>query len=371
MQIRRTELVVAGAGALLAAASVTVRGGAAEVAVCAAVLGGSLGAVRRYPQASWIVAAAALLATVPQGVVGTPTYLLVPLHAFAAGRWDRRWSGLAGLVVLIVVSELGVLVAHESAVPAAMIPVAAWGAARALRERALVAERLSAQAGELEDELEAFAELSVRYERAQIAAELHDMVAHAITVMVVQASAGQRLVAVDPQLTAQAFEVIAGAAHQAEQDIGRLVEMLADADSGAPAPDLAVIEELIASAAGSGLHVTLRLEGEREGLPEVVGQTAYRVVQEGLTNALRHGSGATVDVLVRGDRDALHVEIVNGPPSGRALLSDAGTGTGLTGLRERVGAVGGELQAGPTADGGWRLAARLRRRAARGASQPT
>ena len=177
--------------------------------------------------------------------------------------------------------------------------------------------------------------------------------------MVVQASAGQRLAAIDPELTAEAFEAIAGAAHQAEQDIGRLVELLAEREGAGPGPDIAVVEELVARAAASGLVVTLRLEGELAGMSAIIGQTAYRVVQEALTNAIRHASGALIEVHVRGGHDELLVEVVNGPATGGGLLSGAGTGTGLTGLRERVGAVGGEFDAGPTGDGGWRLRARL------------
>src|SRR5215218_8475760 len=143
------------------------------------------------------------------------------------------------------------------------------------------------RARELEDEREAHAALSVRYDRARIAGELHDIVAHAISVMVVQASAGQRL-AHDPEGTAEAFCAIAGAAREAEEDMGRLVALLAERDAVGPAPDLALVEELVARAAGSGLDVSLRLEGEREGLPAEIAHMAYRVVQEGLTNALRY-----------------------------------------------------------------------------------
>lgn len=361
MRGQRNEPVVVALAAGLAAVSVVPWSGDPVVVAAAAVLGGALGAARRHPRAAWIVATAALLATVPQGVLGLPTYLLVPAHAFCAGRWERRlWPGLAATAALIVVSELAVLVGHDAAVPFAFVPAAAWAAGRALRDREQLAERLAERAGELEDEREAYAQLSVRYERARIAAELHDIVAHALSVVVVQASAGQRLAAVDPELTAEAFEAIASAAHQAEHDMGRLVELLGDPAGAGAAPDVALVEELVARAAGSGLQVTLRLEGERDGLPAAVAETAYSVVREGLTNALRHASGAHVEVLVRGATGELLVEVVNGPATGSALLAGIGTGTGLVGLRERVGALGGELQAGPTADGGWRLHAVLR-----------
>ncbi len=252
--------------------------------------------------------------------------------------------------------------------PALLIPAAGWGAGRALRERELVGAQLAERVSELEQEREAHAALSVRYERARIASELHDIVAHAISVMVVQASAGQRLAAHDPEATVETFEAIAGAARQAEADMGRLVALLGDEDAIGPAPDLALVEELVARATGSGLDVTLRFEGQREGLPAPLAETAYHVVQEGLTNALRYAGGALVRVLLRGDAEALLVEVRNAPASSERALAGAGSGTGLQGLRERVGASGGTLEAGPTPDGGWRLSARLPRRVGAAAS---
>jgi signal transduction histidine kinase len=176
---------------------------------------------------------------------------------------------------LVGALELGVLIAHETGgVPALLIPSAGWGAGRALRERELVAAELAERVRELEDEREAHAALSVRYERARIASELHDIVAHAISVMVVQASAGQRLAAVDPSLTAETFDAIGEAARQAEQDMTQLVALLAADEAIAGTPDLTLIEELLARAAGTGLDVTLRLEGSRDALPAPAVETA-------------------------------------------------------------------------------------------------
>jgi signal transduction histidine kinase len=236
-------------------------------------------------------------------------------------------------------------------------------AGRAIRDRDLVATRLAERAAELDREREAYATLSVRYERARIASELHDIVAHAMSVMVVQAGAGQRLAAVDPELTAETFEAIAEAARQGEQDMGRLVALLSDDDAIAAAPDVALIEELIVRAAGTGLDVRLRLEGACEGLPAPAAETAYRIVRESLTNALRYASGAPVEVLVRGEEADLVVEVVNDAGRRPGTLAGHGTGNGLRGLREQVSSVGGRLQAGPWGEGGWRVAARVPRHA--------
>jgi len=141
--------------------------------------------------------------------------------------------------------------------------------------------------------------------------------------------------------------------------MGRLVDLLADANALGEAPDLTLVEELVARAAGTGLDITLRLEGDRGGLPVAVVQTAYRVVQESLTNALRYASGSAVDVLVRGDAEALEVEVVNGPAPRAVALAGHGAGTGLRGLGDRVGACGGAFAAGPTDDAGWMVTARV------------
>jgi len=364
---RRTEVLL-GLGAIavgVGTAPLEQAGAASYLAVV--IIGAAFGAGRRHPRAAWAVTAITLIAATPFGPLPAGVSLVAVAQAFWAGRGDDRWWGIAGLVALVAALETNLL-GTDSFVPALILPAATWGAGRALRERELVAQQLAERARELEEEREAHAALSVRYERARIASELHDIVAHAISVMVIQASAGQRLALRDPEATVETFEAIAGAARQAEQDMGRLVALLGDERAIGPAPDLALVEELVARAAGSGLDITLRLEGDREGLAAPVGETAFHIVQEGLTNALRYAAGAAVRVLVRGDRDALVVEVLNASTESDASLAGAGTGTGLQGLRERVGACGGLLEAGPTPDGGWRLSARLPRRVSAPAS---
>jgi signal transduction histidine kinase len=361
---RRADLLLGLGAAAFGAAETAVEGlGAASVAT-AAVVGATLGAARSRPFAARAVAVAALLAQVTIGPISLALAFLAAAHAFSAARHEGRWAGVAWLLAVVGALELGAAVSNDSPVPFILVPGTAWAAGRALRERELIAAQLAERARELEEEREAHAALSVRYERARIASELHDIVAHALSVMVVQASAGQRLADVDPDATAETFEAIAGAAREAQQDMGRLVSLLSDDRAIGAAPDLALVEELVARASGSGLDVRLRLEGEREGWPVPLAEAAYRVVQEGLTNALRYAAGTPVSVLVRGAPDALTVEVSNVQAAREAALAGVGTGSGLRGLRERVGACGGTLDAGPTPNGGWLLAARLPRRAA-------
>ena len=360
----RRDLLVALAGASYGAVAAALTGLSPAVTVAAGVAGAALGLVRRLPTLAWATAAAMLFATAAGGGLLEAPFVLVAVHAFCAGRWAGSRSGIAGAVALVAAAIVTATAIDESGVPFLLLIGAPWAAGRALREREHVAAQLAQRARELEEEREAHAALSVRYERARIASELHDIVAHAISVMVVQASAGQRIAADDPAAAGETFEAIADAARQAEQDMERLVALLGGEDAIGAAPDLALVEELVSRAAGSGLDVTLRLEGEREGLPAELVETAYRIVQEGLTNALRYASGAPVSVRVDGAQDALVIAVENGPAAQENRLAGAGTGNGLRGLRERVGAFGGRLEAGPTAQGGWRLGARLPRRIA-------
>lgn len=360
MSPRRTDAAIAiGALAIgLGTAPLDHAGTAAYVA--GAVICLALGFGRSHPRAGWVATSVALLATAPLEEMPTAISLAAFAQAFWTGRGEGKWPGVIGLVSLLVALQVNQF-GTDSFVPALMLPLAAWLGARALRERELIATQLAERARELEDEREAHAALSVRYERARIASELHDIVAHAISVMVVQASAGQRLTH-DPEATAETFQAIAGAAREAEQDMGRLVALLGDEKAIGPAPDLALVEELVGRAAGSGLDVTLRLEGEREGLPAEVGETAYRIVQEGLTNALRYAAGAAVTVRVSAGRDELGIEVENAPAERESSLDGSGTGNGLRGLRERVDACGGRLSAGPTTSHGWLVSAQLPRR---------
>jgi signal transduction histidine kinase len=331
--------------------------------VAAVVAGLSLLVRRSHPRAGWVVALAVLAL-----LIAVPGDLLIPFfavlyHVFNAGERDGgRASWLAGAGALLV-SQVPASWVDTRGYGFAFLAPLLWFAGRALRERELLASRLAERAAELEAEREAYAALSVRYERARIAADLHDIVAHALSVMVVQAGAGQRLAGVDDELAAETFAAISESARQAEQDMGRLVALLGEVGAIGPAPDLGVVEQLVQRAAGSGLDVRLRLEGDRDGLPAEVVEAACRVVQESLTNALRYASGAAVQVLVRGEPDALMVEIANAAAPADAALAGAGTGNGLRGLRERVGACGGRFEAGPVHGGGWSVSACLPRRA--------
>jgi signal transduction histidine kinase len=286
--------------------------------------------------------------------------LLLPVVAFLAGLAPAWPAGAlaVGLLLAGVVASQVITFDDGSLVPEIMLPLTLYLAGLALRGREAVAGRLAEQAEELEVERDAYARLSVRYERARIAAELHDVVAHAISVMVVQASAGQRLAVREPARAVETFDVIATAARQAQADLDRLADLLArDAapDAGA---DLGLVREIIDTARASGLPVTLRVSGDTSSVSGAVAHAALRVVQEGLTNALRYAPGALIEVAVEARPGALELSIVNNRSTAPARLG-LGSGRGLTGLRERVGACGGTLHAGPDSEGGWSVRASI------------
>jgi signal transduction histidine kinase len=280
--------------------------------------------------------------------------LALPVIAFLAGRapaWPAGAVAVGLLLAGITVSQL-IVFDNGSIVPELMLPITFYLAGLALRSREMVAARLAAQAEELEAERDAYARLSIRYERARIAAELHDVVAHAISMMVVQASAGQRLAVREPAGTAETFDVIATAARQAEADLDRLADLLARDASEDESAHLGLVREIVDTARASGLLVTLRMSGDTAIVSGAVAHTALRVVQEGMTNALRYAPGAAVEVDVDARPGALELSIVNGCSRSSPRLG-LGSGRGLTGLRERVSACGGTLRAGPDGEDGW------------------
>ena len=206
-----------------------------------------------------------------------------------------------------------------------------------------------------------FTEIALRHERARIASELHDIVGHAISVMVIQAAAGQRLVDSDPAQAKEAFAAISESARQGTEDLEQLIKLLGgSADDIAGGPDLSLVDEVVTRAARSGLDVSCRFEGDRDRVAAPVAHLAFRVVQESLTNALRYAPGSEVRIVISVDETerSLAVRVENDHTvHGDTTL--AGTGRGLVGLRERIQTLGGQFDAGRTHHGGWAVEARL------------
>ena len=222
-----------------------------------------------------------------------------------------------------------------------------------LRSRAQVEAGLRARAEELAVEQERYAREAVRLERAVIARELHDVVAHCMTVIVIQARAGQQLLARDPDGAAEALEAISASALQAEQDIAALVELV---NPQQPRPlTRTLLDDLVRRSVSTGIRVSLVVDGDLDRLSPELAVAAHRAVQEGLTNAFRHAPGGNVEIDVR-CRSSFAMTVVNEPAIGPAPLSDSGTGRGLEGIRVRMAALGGTATWGLMADGRWLVA---------------
>ncbi len=195
--------------------------------------------------------------------------------------------------------------------------------------------------------------------RTDLARELHDSVGHSVTAAVLQASAARRVLTTDPEFAAGALEAIETQGRQALGELDRVLATLRDGETGPRrAAGLGGLDELLARSRTAGLQITFTQRGDLAGVPEDVGQEMYRIAQEGLTNVMRHASGTTVNVDLSVGESAVELLIESG--AGTPLEPDrAGGGRGLRGVRERVTAVGGTLDVGPTADGGYRLRAEL------------
>ncbi|RIV41556.1 sensor histidine kinase [Micromonospora radicis] len=269
-----------------------------------------------------------------------PYLVIAANEAWLAGRDDtgRRTAVFVGLALVY-----------------ALVVAGTWALgwwAGSNRRRLAEAERLRAVE----------AHRAVADERTRISRELHDIVAHTVTVMLLQAGGARRILASDPQRAGQALADIERAGRQAVEELRRMLAVIAP--GGTPTPDAhhpgpADLEELVAGVRAAGLRVTLTVDGRPRPVDPSVGLAAYRTVQEALTNTARYaGPRATAEVRLSW-ADELEVEVLDsgGTPTGAA--AGLSTGHGLTGLRERVDVAGGELTTGPVAGRGFRVHARL------------
>ena len=277
---------------------------------------------------------------------------------YSAGRYvdDERWSyvGLAGSFCVCVgfpylIGEITAVAVGFGLVVLSVV----WYIGRRLRTREEDAE-------ERRREQAADADRAVQAERTRIARELHDVVAHRVSLMTVQAGAAKTVASDDPQAALQAMEAVEHAGRQALDELRHLLGVLrpsADGGSLGPQPGLTDVPRLIDQFREAGLDVSLSVSGATTDLPARVDLSAYRIVQEALTNVLKHaGPGAQSDVRVSIDDGAVAIEISD---DGQAVTSLPGSGHGIMGMRERALLLGGSLTAGPRAAGGFRVAANL------------
>jgi signal transduction histidine kinase len=232
-----------------------------------------------------------------------------------------------------------------------------------LRRLALGSRTVQTREGERAAELARIetSDAAATEERARIARELHDVVAHSVSVMVVQASGVRRLLHDDQVREREALMSVEQIGRQALSEMRRMLGVMRAgedqaAQALAPQPGLEHLDRLIEMAEEAGMPVTLHVEGTRATLSAGVDLSAYRIVQEGLTNALKHAKGAHAEVTVRYEGDAVLLEIADDGPG---VVNGQAMGHGLVGMRERVAVYGGTLEAGPRPGGGFALRARL------------
>nr|WP_243745334.1 sensor histidine kinase [Streptomyces hainanensis] len=298
----------------------------------------------------------------PTTIVG---YLLLCLALSL--RLPRRTLAAVWLLTAVAAVLLGVLRPSHS-VGSNVVLVVLSGSVLLLG--GAVRERSEAQRRLVEQETISEAERARRTlleERARIARELHDVVAHHMSVITVQADSAPYRIEGVPEPVRAEFAAIADTARQSLAEMRRLLGVLRAENAGGdpelvPQPGLDELGALVESTVRAGVAARLTVTGEPADLPQAITLNAYRIVQEALANVVRHapGAAATVRVTVPGDRSALRVEVVNGPAATAAPpLETQGTGHGLVGMRERTRLVGGTLETGPTPEGGFRVAAVL------------
>lgn len=300
----------------------------------------------RFPLGIIGFVAAIVAIAVPLALIAAPLVLLVP------DLWGANWlvdtelgfvfwlAALLGVVLLAggahVINGLGTL--HARLAERLLGPSLREQQA-VLRKRAEVAE-----------------------ERIRLGHELHDSVGHTLTMNVVQAGAARHVFDRDPDFARQALENIESSGRRALAELDRILGLLRDDESPAdraPLPDLGRLPDLVDEVSTAGLPVRLQVEGTLTDLPTPVSRSAYRIVQEALTNVARHAGSVDTEVMIHRTAGALELEVLNGPPQAPANVGNGGPGRGLVGIRERVSLLGGTVEAGERPNGGFRLWTRL------------
>ena len=277
----------------------------------------------------------------------------------------RFWPAVAGLATAYVTLLLTALRDPGGWLWGAFIIGAAFAAGRLVRSRALLIADLRATTEELERSRDQQARTAVIEERTRIAREMHDVVAHAVSVMVVQAGAAQRMVEVDPERAAAAMEAVQVTGSTALVELRRMLGVLrlepGQAELG-PQPGLADLDTLVGTLERAGVTVSVDRRGRAGRLDPGVELTAYRILQEAVTNVVKHARASSVRIALDDDGDELDLQVRDdgvGASSGGGGAGGSGGGHGLLGMAERVAAYGGRLDTGPSPAGGFVVRARL------------
>jgi signal transduction histidine kinase len=246
-----------------------------------------------------------------------------------------------------------------------VVVLAVWLFGHTVRQRREYAERLEAQTRELQAARQELAEQAVVQERLRIARDLHDVVAHHMSTIVVQSAVARDAVGKDEPATIQAIEHVQSISRSALGEIRQLLGVLRRSGNGESAepsqPGLSDLGDLLAEARAGGINVEVTTTGQVLPLSAAVDLAAYRLIQEALTNVMKHSDGSNASITVQYAPEALTIEVVNDSATGATVASrlDGGSGLGIPGMRERVALLGGSFAAGPRAEGGFRVSAVL------------
>ncbi|MFJ2606766.1 sensor histidine kinase [Streptomyces sp. NPDC091279] len=334
---------------------------------------------RRMPEKMLLLAIGVGLAQVALNVATQPADFAMLVIVYTVAVQGARWPSRTALVLGLGAAPLAQLrwpngetsfVGNLALTVFMTVPFAlAWVLGDSMRTRRAYFAQLEERAARLEKEREAQAKVAVAAERARIARELHDVVAHNVSVMVVQADGAAYVLDAAPDQAKKALETISSTGRQALAEMRRLLGVLRTGEHKevgeyVPQPDVEQIDDLVEQCRIAGLPVDFKVEGTPRPLPSGVELTAYRIVQEALTNTRKHGgpnAGASVRLVYFDDGLGLLVED-DGKGAPQELYEEGGPdgqGHGLIGMRERVGMVGGTLDAGPRPGGGFRISALL------------
>jgi signal transduction histidine kinase len=291
-------------------------------------------------------------------------WVAMNLALYSVAAHGERREAIAGAVLLgaVMAVQLADGAPIEDVLSELLFLGVVWALGRWVRLRRSGTRQLEERARRLAAESELNARVAVERERARIARELHDSIAHSVSVMVLQAGAAEQVVMDAPERARASLSAIQDVGREAVVELRRLLTLLRPDDDTvplAPRPGVAGLETLIAHVRDAGLPVELSIEGTPEPLPAAIDLSAYRIVQEGLTNTLKHAGPAHAKVMLRYRVNVLELEVLDDGDGDGAPDPQAARGFGLAGMRERATLYGGVLEAGPRHEGGYALRARL------------
>jgi signal transduction histidine kinase len=295
--------------------------------------------------------------------------LIILVAVYSAAAYSTGWRAWVAVGLLLLPGLISVPGLISRTVPPGNVyPVyifvgLAWTLGWLIARQRRLAASLREYALQLEREREAKARLAVTEERARIARELHDVVAHSVSLMVLQAGAARQALDWEPGRAREPLVAIERSGREALVEMRRLLGILHKKDETeeiAPEPTLKYLQPLIEEVEAAGVEVRIRIEGEPRDLPKGLELTTYRILQEALTNSVKHAGPCRADVTIRYGRSGIELEVVDdGDRSRKAKRRENGSGHGLVGMRERAALYGGSLDAGPRTEGGYAVLARI------------